>query len=553
MSITSILLKALVFKAKRFEESTKDPVTAQRRTLFKYLARNRNTEYGLKYNFSGIKSVDEFRSRVPLSDYESVRPYVDRMANGENNILTSDKVTFFGITSGTTGKPKLIPETKYSRQRNSDLMDLWAYYACRDHPHIFDGKTLGIVSPEVKSNTEGGIPYGPEDGRAYNNLPDPVKGLYALPYEVFYIDDYDARYYCMLRLAIEYDVTNIATLNPSTLVILCQRIKEFQGGIIEDIEKGSLNSSFNISPEIRSRIEKNLKPNPKRAKELKDILRQKKELSPKYFWPRMELIECWKGGTVKLYIKQLGRYFGDIAVRDFGCLSTEARSSVPMSDKGAGGVLAINTNFYEFVPVEDIDKKDKRTLMCDELKEGGEYLLVVTTAGGLCRYNIDDVVVVDGFFNKTPVIEFVQKGLNAVSLTGEKIYESHVNEAVNKACDKTGTMIRTFSAFADKDDGPRYVFLVEFDGNPPKEEKRKFLKAIECELCLQNSEYDDIRKQSLLMHPALKAVKKGDFERYRKEKIRRGAHDTQFKLPKLSREFDFEKNFKIEEEIYLDK
>lgn len=552
MNLTSFIMKGLAPRAKSFESSTKDPRKAQERVLLKYLTRNRRTEFGLKYDFSSIKSIGDFRSRIPIGDYEAVRAYVDRMKKGEPNILTADKVVYFGITSGTTGAPKLIPVTKYSDARKNSLMDVWAYYTCMDHPHIVDGKILGVISPEVKSHTEAGIPYGPEDGHAYNNLLKIIKRLYVLPYQAFYIDDYDARYYCILRIAMEHNVTTIATLNPGSLILLCQRIPAVAEKAIADIERGTLDASFDIPARIRSVIERTLKPNPKRAAELRGMLKRHGELLPKHFWPRLDLIECWKGGTVKCYLRQLPNYFGEVAVRDFGCLSTEARSSVPMSDEGAGGVLAVQTNFYEFIPKEDMDKARKRILLCDEVEAGKEYLLVVTTAGGLYRYNIDDIVRVDGFFNKTPIIEFVQKGRNAVSITGEKIYESHINEAVTRAAGKAEIAIQNFCAVgaADKDGGTsRYMFLMEFSGSPSLAQKRALLKAIDAELRSQNSEYDDLRKQQLILHPSLKVVRAGEFERYRRERVAQGSHDTQFKMPKLALSADFQKRFSVIEEI----
>jgi hypothetical protein len=422
-----------------------------------------------------------------------------------------------------------------------------------DHPHIVDGKILGVISPEVKSHTEAGIPYGPEDGHAYNNLLGIIRRLYILPYQVFHIDDYDARYYCILRIAMEHNVTTIATLNPSSLVLLCQRIPAIANKAIADIERGTLDTSFNIPAQLRSAIERTLKPNPKRAAELKGLLKKNGELLPKHFWPRLKLIECWKGGTVKCYVQQLPQYFGKVAVRDFGCLSTEARSSIPMSDEGAGGVLAVQTNFYEFIPKEDMGKSDKRVFLCDEVEAGKEYLLVVTTAGGLYRYNIDDIIRVDGFFNKTPIIEFVQKGRNAVSITGEKIYESHVSEAVTRAGAKIKVVVQNFCAVgvAEKLGGKsRYIFLVEFSGSPSLAQKRGLLKAIDEELRAQNSEYDDLRKQQLIVHPSLKVVKTGEFERYRREKVAQGSHDTQFKMPKLALSPDFQDRFKVVEEIF---
>jgi hypothetical protein len=250
-----------------------------------------------------------------------------------------------------------------------------------------------------------------------------------------------------------------------------------------------------------------------------------------------------------VYLKELSRYFGNVPLRDFGCLSTEARCSIPMNDEGAGGVLAVNANFYEFIPKEDIDKDKKRILLCDQLEKGKEYFIVVTTPGGLYRYNIDDIIRVDGSFHKTPIIEFVQKGLHAASLTGEKLYESQVNIAVTKAADKNKVSVGSFSAYPEIRIPPRYVFLVEFGDDPTEERKRAFLRSIEEELYRQNAEYKDKRRAQLLDAPLLKIVARGDFERYRAKKIAEGAHDGQFKMPELVAEPDFEKNFTVVEEI----
>jgi len=465
MNIVSYALKVLVPKARAFEEATKNPIKAQKKVLFEFLARNQKTEYGLKYNFSKIKSIDEYQEAVPLNDYETLSTYIEKMTKGQSDILTIDKPILFGATSGTTGRPKFIPVTKYSRVKKADVMDLWIYYISRDHPEIFDGKILAIVSPEIEGHTESGIPYGAESGHGYKNLPDIVKTLYALPYQVFEITDYNARYYAALRIGLEQNVTTLATMNPSTIILLCDKINKLKQDIIVDIEKGTLNKDLDIHDNIRKVIEKSLKPNPKRADELRAILKERKELLPKYFWPDLALIECWKGGTVGLYLREFPRYFGNVPIRDFGYLSSEARSSIPISDEGAGGVLAVNANFYEFIPREDMGKPEKRTFLCDQLEKGEEYFIILTTPGGLYRYNIDDLIRVDGFFNKTPVIEFVQKGLGVTSVTGEKLYESQVVQAVNRAVEQHKLFVEFFTTSIQLGKIPRYVFLVEFTKN----------------------------------------------------------------------------------------
>ena len=549
----SLLLTILSPKARAFEEATKDPMSTQEKVLFEYLSRQSDTEYGRAHGFSGIKSIEDYRRVVPLNDCESIRPYIIRMTKGEKNILTKDPVIFFGATSGTTAEPKYIPTTRFSDEKKALLTDIWSYYVVKDHPNVLDGKILALISPQVEGYTESGISYGAESGHGYRDISPFVRGLYALPYRAFEIEDYDARYYTILRMAMEKNVTTIATLNPNTISLLCQKVAMWQDRMIRDIRDGTLDAGFKIEKDIRKDLEAVLRPNRKRARERERIVALKGELLPKYFWPKMALIECWKAGMMSMYLKELEKYFGNIPIRDMGCLSTEARSSIPMTDAGAGGVLAIETNFYEFIPKEDADKKEKRLLTCDRLEVGKEYFLVVTTAAGLYRYNIDDLIRVDGFFNKTPVIEFVQKGIGASSLAGEKLYESQVNDALTSALGRMNLLVEFFCALAEQEEGPRYSFLVEFSGTLPSSDgKKKFLYIMEEELRKHNREYDFTRNAKLLGSPILKVVRKGEFEKYRVKRISEGAHDGQFKTPELTRDTNFGNNFAVEEEIGLE-
>ena len=284
---------------------------------------------------------------------------------------------------------------------------------------------------------------------------------------------------------------------------------------------------------------------------MRQILKEKGELLPKYFWKNLQLIECWKGGTVKLYLKELPQYFGDLPIRDMGCLSTEARSSIPLGDEGAGGVLAVESNFYEFIPREEIDRPDRSVLLCDQLEKGKDYYLIVTTPGGLYRYNIDDVITVDGFYNKTPVIEFLQKGHNATSLAGEKLYESQVNAAINRVVEKYKLSLVLFSAWGMPEMPPRYVFFIEFDGDAGAVPKKDLLESIDDEMRRENREYDYGRHAGILNSPLLKILKRGSFEKYRASKIKQGAHDSQFKAPELTSDPQFENNFEIAEVVTM--
>lgn len=551
MIIAPCVVKVYSLKATAFEKATKVPFESQHKLLLELLSRNKNTVFGCKYGFTHIRSVDEYQNRVPLNNYETLRPYMERVMRRESNILTAEKPILFGVTSGTTGKPKHIPVTDFSRKRKKEIMDIWTYYTLRDHPKILNGKILAVVSPEKEGSTTGGIPFGAESGHAYKNMPDVVKNLYVLPYEVFEIKDYEAKYYCILRIAMEQNISTIAALNPSTILLLCQRMERMKDKVIDDIRHGTLDTEFSIRYDIRKKIEARLKPNPRRADELIRLSRNREgRLLPRDFWPNLDIIVCWKGGTVGIYVSHFRKYFNDnISIRDFGYLSSEARVSIPMSDEGCGGVLAITGNFYEFILREKMNDENKIYLLPNELEVGEEYYIILTTYGGLYRYNIDDIVKVTGFFNSTPIIEFKQKGSIVSSVTGEKVYESHINDAVIKAAEMIGANLQFFSAFVEWEVAPRYAFLVEIANDLTMENKKELLKNIESELIKINMEYETKRQSQRLDHPTLKIVPRGTFEEYRSRKVAEGSHDGQFKMPKLTSDTNFHKNFRIVEEI----
>jgi hypothetical protein len=552
MNLIKLLIKTRVFDSIKFDRCTIDPFKTQKKLLFNIIRKNRNTLYGKEHGFSSIKTVEDFQDKVPVNNYESLRPYIKKMMSGKQGVLTKEKPIFFGITSGTTSRPKFIPVTKRSRHQKSKVMSVWLYRLLTDHPEALKGKALVIMSPAVEGYAMSGVPYGSESGDAYKNMPSLVKKHYALPYEVFCIKDYEARYYTILRIGIEADVTNISTMNPLTILVLCQKIDKYAKEIIEDIRNGSLNKSLDIDIRLRRKIEKTIKPNPMRAVFLENLLMERGTLLPKDFWKDLSLIACWTGGTVGLYVKELVKYFPeDIKMRDFGYVSTEARVSVPISDNGPSGVLTAGANFYEFIPEEDIEKTNPRYLTVDKLQKGGRYYIIFTTPGGLYRYNIDDIIKVAGFQKRAPVIEFIQKGKNVSSATGEKLYEVQIIDAIHKAKEATGIGVEFFCACLEWQIPPSYSFLVEFTQDHDEGKKRHFLSHVEDSLGRINIEYKAKRSSQRLGSPKLKILEKGSFERFRKARLAVLQHDSQFKACHLRCDFKIPPEFKIIEEILL--
>ncbi|MCX7959180.1 MAG: GH3 auxin-responsive promoter family protein [Deltaproteobacteria bacterium] len=144
----------------KFDDSVRDPERYQREKIREILEQNRDTEFGKKFGFQEIKSAEQYRERVPLQTYDSLEPYIEKIKNGEKNILTSDEVIFFGRTSGTTGAAKFIPVTKSFLKEYKLPRRAWMRQVVSEMPGLVYGRLLTIHSPKIEGRTKGGIPYG---------------------------------------------------------------------------------------------------------------------------------------------------------------------------------------------------------------------------------------------------------------------------------------------------------------------------------------------------------------------------------------------------------
>ena len=534
MSFLASLLIGLAGRraAARFEKATMDPVAAQQRKLLEILTANRETEYGRAHGFSEIRDLRAYQRSVPVVTYEDIREHIERMASGVENVLTAEAPVMFAMTSGTTGDAKLIPITPTCRGRDhADQMRVWLHHARLAHPGIFRGKILSLVSPAVAGRTPAGIPYGSTSGMMYRDMNPLVRRSYVVPYEVSEIEDYDAIYYAVMRLALEADVTLLATANPSSVQKLVETADARAESLIRDIHDGTLCRDLALEPLIRKRIEHQLARDPARAKQLDEARnRRSARLLPADYWPHLGLIACWKGGTVGGAVEHFAEWFdpdgcGMLPVRDWGYLSSEARGSIPLSDDGDGGVLTVTANVFEFVPVDELEKSpDGRDawgfLGIDSIEVGKQYYIFLTTTGGLYRYDINDVIEVVGTYNRTPVVAFRRKGRGMTSMTGEKLSENQVIDAMTIAAKALELTVSHFRAETDVDH-TRYVFKVELEGSVPEDRQAALLEQIDETLCEGNLEYKAKRASGRLHAPLLQVMKPG----WHEEELKHSAAD----------------------------
>jgi GH3 auxin-responsive promoter len=534
-----ILLRAAAFLTRRqwtgWHDLTAKPQEIQDHLLFDLIKRNRATRFGRDHHFEAIRSLSDYRAQVSVGDYERLRPYIEHAQNGEAHALTAEPVLMFTLTSGSTGQPKLIPITQTTRRNHRQLTRLWYYRAFVDHPDLFSGKLLGVVSPVIEGRTAGGIPFGAASGLIYQSSPSWIQNAYATPYEIAEVKDFEAKYYLIMRLALEHDITFFGTPNPSTILKLVETVNRNKQEMIQDICDGTIAAWCNLQPKMRAALESRLRKNPARARRLESLIKNDGTLRPREYWPRLQLIGCWKGGTVGVRLKEFARWFGKTTpVRDLGYMASEAQMTLPISDSGSAGILAIDENFYEFIPESEIDSPAPTILTCAELEAGASYYLVLTTAAGLYRYDINDVVRVAGFYNQTPLIEFVRKGRDVTNITGEKLHVNQVIQAMAQAQNAAGMAVQHFRACADAEES-LYSFFVELDGAMPAQERlMQLLQELDASLRALNVEYAQKRESRRLAAPVLCVMKSGWFQRKANAALEPGTRDVQLKAQLLS-------------------
>jgi len=515
----------------RFDDAVKDPERFQREKIREYLDKNKNTEFGKKYDFCSIKTAEEYRERVPLQTYDSLEPFIEKMKNGEKDILTAEEVIFFGRTSGTTGASKFIPVTRSFLAEYKLPRRAWMRQVINDMPSLIYGRLLTIHSPKIEGRTKGGIPYGSITvAMGADNLGLTIaRGFHEIPMEIFFIDDFEAKYYYILRFALEMEISVIAAINPSTILLFVKKLTQYAESLSSDLERGDIRPDFKVDNILRRRLLKLLKPNPEMAQKIISSYKKHGYVKPVEIWDRLCGLMCWKGGFGHYYISQFEPYFDNLPIMDYGYAATEGNFAIPISTKRDDNVLIPHGHFLEF-----ISEKDNKPYFMWELKPQERYRVVITAANGLYRYDINDIIEVTDYYHRTPCIKFLHKGGNVVSITGEKVTESHIIKVLSELTTKSGLSLNGFSVAVRLAETPYYVLAIETQGILSGEQKKSIIDEFDNLLKKANIEYDAKRKSQRLDKPELVILKRGFFERYRANQIAKGAPDAHLKPPHLT-------------------
>jgi hypothetical protein len=520
-----------------FQRATQRPREVQEELLRRTLHYHADTDFGREHHFSSIQTVADFRRHVPVAGYEAYEPYLERVRRGDFRALLADsQVYMFALTSGTTAARKFIPVTQQYLASYRRGWNMWGLRIYWDHPEVKLRPIVQLSSDWDEYRTEAGISCGSVTGLTATTQKRIVRFIYTVPACVSRVKDTAAKYYLALRLSLPRHPGMVIAANPSTLVNMARAGDQEKESLIRDLYDGTLCSRFAIPAEIRTLLTRRIRRrHPARVRELEAIVHRTGTLYPRDYWPRKYLLGNWTGGSVGAYMRHYPRYFGDVFVRDVGLIASEGRMTIPFDDNTPSGILDIQSHYFEFIPEGEIDRPQPLTLSAHELEEGGKYFIVPTTAYGLYGYHISDLVRVTGFYNKTPLVEFLSKGAHFANLTGEKLSEYHVTQAMQGILQDFNLSLTAYTVAPCWDDElPYYGLFIERGDLAGLEEGTKLAERLDRRLKELNIEYASKRDSLRLGTLRLQPLPSGTWSRWDQARLAQtGGTCEQYKHPCL--------------------
>ncbi len=534
LSDLGVKLGSMVFTS--IDHFSKIPGETQRKLLMEIIEKNKNTEYGKKIGFDQIHSLEDFQRIVPLTTYDDYADYVDRMIDGEDNLIMAAKCHRYCSSSGSVGRPKILPKS------GRDLFYMQsvgfaATPACAERWFAKKGvkfpKQVGTVAIVLTGHKM-------KDGKMCNGAGQ-VPLTYLKPFSEFFMttpndfmypeneDAVDSTYF-HLRFALENrDVTYIGSMVVTLLTTMFEFFENNWELVCNDIEKGTIDPSIKCTPELREKWEKKFKPNPKRAAEIRNECKKGFDtpIAPR-LWPKFMWSYGMVSSTLQFYVSKLRRYIGDAPIHNMGYAAAEGYMAMPVELNVNDAVLMPKSVFFEFIPMDDPECDKLLTL--DQLEEGKEYEIVVTNFSGLYRYKIEDVIRITGFYNNTPKMEFLYRNNLAMNIANEKTTTQMVDWAAGKVQEKLGISFKGYSFYGDTDSAVvRYMLLAEPDGDVSEDMIPEIENALDEFLNESNEKYYKYRRWNMLGMPKVCILKKDTYADYREMLKKQGKVLNQIK------------------------
>ena len=473
----------------RIKNWTNHPVVSQREVLQDLVTAAQYTDFGKQHQFSKLFSVKEFKLHVPICDYEDIQPYIQRMLDGEENVLWNTPVKWFAKSSGTTGnKSKFIPVSEESLNENHFKASkdvLTNYYNNFPSSDLLTGKSLVVGGSHQLNHFNDEIQYGDLSAVLMQNTPFWGQWLRTPELSVALMDDWGDKIEKLALATAEENVTSLAGV-PTWTLLLLKRILE---------------------------------------------IKQKKTIIE--VWPNLELYI--NGGVSFIpYREQFEKVIGkpinylEIYNASEGFFAGQER---PEDD----GMLLFTEHgiFYEFMPVEEYGKRLPQTVGLDSVVINKNYAIVISTTGGLWRNLVGDTIK---FTSLNPYrIKVTGRLKHYINAFGEEVIVDNSDNAIAIAAQKTNAIVSDYTAapiyFSENKNGA-HEWLIEFDQKP--DDINEFTIELDNALKSVNSDYEAKRFIDIALSiPKINVLPSGTFSKWLQSKNQVGG---QHKIPRLSNE-----------------
>lgn len=484
MGIRSLLAKPFAaFVAKETKEWSLDPFRYQQKVFNTLIEVGRNTQFGKDHNFDSIQSYADFKQRVPIRDYEQLKPYIEQILEGKTDVLWKGKPEYFAKTSGTTSGTKYIPITKDSipNHINSARNALLSYVHETGNSSFLDGGLIFLSgSPEL--DKKAGINTGRLSGIVNHHVPGYLRTNQKPTYQTNCIEDWEQKLDKIIEETIEENMTLISGI-PPWVQMYFDRIQAKTGKKIKD-----------VFPDFSVFVYGGVNFEPYRAKLMESVGK------------KIDSIETYPASE------------GFIAYQD--------------SQTEPGLLLLLNSGiFFEFIPAEEYFNPHPTRLSIDEVELGKNYALVINSNAGLWGYSIGDTVK---FVSKTPYRIMVSGRIkHFISAFGEHVIGEEVENAMKRTMQQfpeVELVEFTVAPYVAPPEGmPHHEWLIEFAKLP--HDISLFSIELDNHLRQLNVYYDDLISGNILRSLKITVIRKNGFIDYMKSQGKLGGQN---KVPRLS-------------------
>lgn len=512
---------------RKLEADTLKVKQVQEETLLKRLRKNADTCYGRQYNFSSIKDSDGFRACHPITTYEHYQDLIKRIAAGEEKVIIAEKPLILAMTSGTSGRSSMLLSTK---DTNTEFFLQGVAVCLEVMRQAFPDtdslqRTTKFFYTPIFRQSESGIPIGPNSSTPASSRH--MLNLYTTPAPAFEVpSEKDTLYLHLLFALKDPSVGTLESNFASTVFYAFSALQDRWQELVEDIERGKVSSALSLEPQVRTRLEALMKPDPERAAQLRAHFQEGFRGIAKRLWPHLHLVLAVDSGSNQIYGEML---------RENYCKGVPFYSPFYAATEGLIGVnlwpqelnrrylLCPRSMFCEFLPESSLEDETPQTLLMEEVKEGDSYELVITNASGLFRYRIGDIVKVVGFHNQCPIVEFQYRRGQMLSVRGEKVSEALFLDALRKAvaqwpgahlvdycCAESGILGDSIGG-----SDPHYQVFIELKGVRNLTEEQRY----KLDICLQQDSavYKSFRIKGSIGPMRVQLVAEGAFKELRKQ------------------------------------